>query len=249
MGMAIPVKRRLGATDLRKRACASQDTDQARRLLALAAVLDGQSRGAAARIGGMDRQTLRDWVHAYNAKGPNGLINATSPGRPPKLTKAQKEKLRPIIVAGPDPVKDGVVRWRCVDLKRVIKDRFDVDLGEIGVGHLLKELGFSYVSARPRHPEQSPQAIEDFKAGWHTSYKLEEPANITMLQLPPKSPELNAQENIWQYLRQNFLSNRVFASYEAILDACQHAWCSLTAEAGRIASIGTRDWAIMRQSL
>ena len=58
-----------------------------------------------------------------------------------------------------------------------------------------------------------------------------EPANITMLPLPPKSPELNAQENIWQYLRQNFLSNRVFASYEAILDACQHAWRSLTAEA------------------
>jgi transposase len=161
MGMAIPVKRRLGATDLRKRACASQDTDQARRLLALAAVLDGQSRGAAARIGGMDRQTLRDWVHAYNAKGPNGLSDLA--GRPPKLTKAQKAKLRPIIVAGPDPVKDGVVRWRCVDLKRVIKDRFDVDLGEISVGRLLKELGFSYVSARPQHPEQSPQAIEDFK--------------------------------------------------------------------------------------
>src|SRR5215510_9690295 len=331
MGTAIAVKRRFGAADLRKRACASQDTDQARRLLALAAVLDGQSRGAAARIGGMDRQTLRDWVHAYNAKGPNGLINATSPGRPPKLTKAQKEKLRPIIVAGPDPVKDGVVRWRCVDLKRVIKERFGIDLGEISVGRLLKELGFSYVSARPQHPEQSPKAIEIWfqdearvgqknglvyqwdergsrprqardqryenayifgaicpardvgaalilpradgwamqqhldeisrhvvtgahavvlldQAGWHTTDKLMEPTNITMLPLPPKSPELNAQENIWQYLRQNFLSNRVFASYEAILDACQHAWCSLTAEAGRIASIGTRDWAIMRQS-
>src|SRR5215468_12404898 len=156
MGTAIPVKRRLGAADLRKRACASQDTDEARRLLALAAVLDGQSRGVAARIGAMDRQTLRDWVHAYNAKGPNGLINATSPGRPPKLTKAQKEKLRPIIVAGPDPVKDGVVRWRCV------KERFGVDLGEISVGRTLKELGFSYVSARP-HPEQLPQVIEDFK--------------------------------------------------------------------------------------
>ena len=119
--------------------------------------------GAAARIGGMDRQTLRDWVHAYNVKGPNGLVNATSPGRPPKLTKAQKEKLRPIIVAGPDPVKDGVVRWRCVDLRRVIKERFGVDLGEISVGRLLKELGFSYDSARTQHPEQSPQAIEDFK--------------------------------------------------------------------------------------
>jgi len=125
MGTAIAVKRRFGAADLRRRACASQDTDQARRLLALAAVLDGQSRGAAARIGGMDRQTLRDWVHAYNAEGPNGLLNATSPGRPPKLTKAQKEKLRPIIVAGPDPVRDGVVRWHCVDLKRVINALFE----------------------------------------------------------------------------------------------------------------------------
>jgi putative transposase len=87
------------------------------------------------------------------------------------------------------------------------------------------------------------------QAGWHTTDKLKEPANITLLPLPPKSPELNPQENIWQYLRQNFLSNRVFASYEAILDAYQHAWCSLTAEAGRIASIGTRDWAMMRQYL
>ena len=73
------------------------------------------------------------------------------------------------------------------------------------------------------------------QAGWHTTDKLMEPANITMLPLPPKSPELNAQENIWQYLRQNFLSNRVFASYEAIHDACQHARSSLTDEAGRIA--------------
>src|SRR5215471_1487435 len=115
MGTAIPVKRRLGAADLRKRACASQDTDQARRLLALAAVLDGQSRGVAARIGAMDRQTLRDWVHAYNAKGPNGLINATSPGRPPKLTKVQKEKLRPIIVAGPAVVLLDQAGWHTTD--------------------------------------------------------------------------------------------------------------------------------------
>jgi hypothetical protein len=64
-----------------------------------------------------------------------------------------------------------------------------------------------------------------------------------------QEPGAQAQENIWQYLRQNFLSNRVFASYEAVLDACQYAWCSLTAEAGRITSIGTRDWAILRQSL
>jgi transposase len=75
------------------------------------------------------------------------------------------------------------------------------------------------------------------------------PVNITLLPLPPKSPRLNPQENIWQYLRQDFLVDRVFANYEAILDACQHAWRSLTAEAGRIASIGTRDWGLMRQYL
>ena len=93
------------------------------------------------------------------------------PGRPPKLTKVQKEKLRPIIVAGPDPVRDGVVRWRCVDLKRVIKERFGVDLGEISVGRILKELGFSYVSARPQHPEQLPQVIEDFKKNSQRQWK------------------------------------------------------------------------------
>ena len=100
-GTAIPTKRRLG-----RRLCASV---RARCGLPIRrvgywrwlAVLDGQSRGAAARVGGMVRQTLRDWVHAYNAKGPNGLFNATSPAQPPKLTKAQKERLPPIIVAGP----------------------------------------------------------------------------------------------------------------------------------------------------
>ena len=163
MGAAVPLTRELSASDLRRLACASDDADQVRRLLALAAVLDGQSREAAAKIGGMDRQTLRDWVHAFNEKGPEGLVNATSPGRPPKLTAAQKEELRPIITAGPDPEKDGIVRWRCIDLRRVIEERFDVDLDEVSVGRLLKELGFSYISARPKHPEQAPEVIEAFK--------------------------------------------------------------------------------------
>jgi hypothetical protein len=107
------------------------------------------------------RNAVRDQLECLSAidwnRCPRSLECCT------KLTKAQKEKLRPIIMAGPDRVKDGVVRWRCVDLKRVIKERFGVDLGEISVGRLLKELGFSYVSARPQHPEQSPQVIEDFK--------------------------------------------------------------------------------------
>ena len=87
------------------------------------------------------------------------------------------------------------------------------------------------------------------QAGWHTTGKLEAPLNITLLPLPPKSPELNPTENIWQYLRQTYLSNRVFANYNAILDACEKAWCALIAEAGRIASIATRGWAMTGQSL
>jgi transposase len=86
------------------------------------------------------------------------------------------------------------------------------------------------------------------QAGWHTTGKLKVPSNITLAPLPPASPELNAQENIWQYLRQTYLSNRVFESYTAILDACQDAWRKLLAETGRIASIATRPWAIISQS-
>jgi transposase len=82
-------------------------------------------------------------------------------------------------------------------------------------------------------------------AGWHQSGgQLRVPANISLLLLPPYSPELNPQENIWQYLRQNYLANRVFDSYEAIVDACCEAWNSLAAQVGSIASIATREWAL-----
>ena len=86
------------------------------------------------------------------------------------------------------------------------------------------------------------------QAGWHTTKKLTIPANLSLVPLPPACPELNSQENIWQYLRQTYLSNRVFASYEAILDACQAAWQALLAETGRIRSIAWRPWAAVGQS-
>lgn len=85
------------------------------------------------------------------------------------------------------------------------------------------------------------------QAGWHTTRKLVIPANITLLHLPPRSPELNPAENIWQYLRQTWLSNRVFESYNDICSACCEAWNNLVSEAGRIASIATRDWAAIGQ--
>jgi transposase len=68
-----------------------------------------------------------------------------------------------MVEAGPDADKDGVVRWRCVDLKQVIEKRWNIDLDEVSIGRLLKQLGFSHVSARPRHPAQDAAAIEAFK--------------------------------------------------------------------------------------
>lgn len=82
-------------------------------------------------------------------------------------------------------------------------------------------------------------------AGWHqTGDRLRVPGNLSLLHLPPYAPELNPVENVWQYLRQNYLSNRVFNSYTAIVDACCEAWNALIAEPERIQSIATRAWAV-----
>ncbi len=81
------------------------------------------------------------------------------------------------------------------------------------------------------------------QAGWHGSKDLVVPDNITLLPLPPRAPELNPVENIWQFMRDNWLSNRIFKSYEDILDHCCFAWNQLTQQPGRIISIGLRDWA------
>jgi transposase len=141
----------------------SKDANQSRRLLSLAAVLDGMSRADAARIGGMDRQTLRDWVHRFNQEGPDGLRDAWASGPTPRLSPEQRTELAEIVETGPDRKVDSVVRWRRIDLKRVIAARFGVDYHERYVGTLLKQLGFSHMSARPRHPGQNPETIEAFK--------------------------------------------------------------------------------------
>ena len=119
--------------------------------------------GSAAKIGGMDRQTLRDWVHRFNASGPEGLIDNWTEGPKPRLSAEQLAQFAQIVEAGPDREKDGVVRWRRIDLKRVIAERFGVDFHPRYVGKLLKKLGFSHISARPRHPAQDERIVEAFK--------------------------------------------------------------------------------------
>jgi transposase len=81
------------------------------------------------------------------------------------------------------------------------------------------------------------------QAGWHLSSKLAVPDNITIMPLPPKCPELNAQENVWQFIRDNWLSNRVFSSAKDIVDHCCHAWRQLEDQPWRIMTLGLRDWA------
>jgi len=163
MSAAISLREDFSAEELRALARRSRDVRQCRRLLALAAVAEGQSRASAAAVGGMDRQTLRDWVHRFNAEGPEGLLDRTTDGPTPKLTSEQKAELSTIVEVGPDREETGLVRWRRVDLKAVIEDRFGVVYHERSVSRLLDELGFAHLSARPRHPAQKAEVLEDFK--------------------------------------------------------------------------------------
>lgn len=162
-GRAVEITRtELSTTELRRAAACSRDADAARRMLALALVLEGRSRKEAAESCGMDRQTLRDWVIRYNEGGLPSLSDRVLPGPAFRLTPEQMAALSEVVEAGPDPAVDQVVRWRRVDLRRVIRERWGVEFHERTVGKLLHRLGFARLSVRPKHPRSDPAA----QAGW-----------------------------------------------------------------------------------
>ena len=138
MAAAVKLRTDYSASDLRRLAAASKHANQSRRLLSLAAVLDGMGREQAARIGGMDRQTLRDWVHRFNQHGPDGLRDIRSKGHPPRLSKAQLAELAELVETGPDRAVHGVVRWRRIDLKKLVFERFGV-----GAAAMISKAGWS----------------------------------------------------------------------------------------------------------
>src|ERR1700677_2770061 len=138
----------LDVTQLRAEASRTTDAKQARRILAIAMVLDGHSRLLAAQAGGMDRQTLRDWVHRYNADGLAGLIDRPRPGPAPRLSEAQMAEVAKSVDDGPDLATDGVIRWRCADLRDRVAARFAVGLHERSIGKLLHKLNFRRISVR-----------------------------------------------------------------------------------------------------
>ncbi len=158
------------AADLRRCATGLVDASVVRRLLALAMVLDGHKREEAARLAGMDRQTLRDWVRRYNADGLAGLGDRHGGGALSRLSPEHKAEVADWIRTGPDVEVDGVVRWRCVDIQARIARRFGVALHERSVGKSgkalalprLHRLRFARVSTRPRHPKADAVAQASF---------------------------------------------------------------------------------------
>jgi transposase len=160
----------LSAADLRQAAGRTQNAKIARRMLALAHVLEGRSRMAAAQSCAMDRQTLRDWVHRYNANGLEGLFDLPRRNGPePRLSAEQQAAVADWVEQGADLERDGVVRLRRIDLKQRIETTFGVCLHERTVGKLLHKLSFRRLSVRPQHPQSDPAAQASFKQRFRLS--------------------------------------------------------------------------------
>jgi transposase len=161
--VAVPIAPGRTPAELRALARRERDGRVGARLLALANALDGMSRDAAARAAGMDRQTLRDWVHRYDAAGVEGLRDRPRPGRPCALDEGRQAALKALILRGPKLARDGCVAWRARDLRQLVERRFGIRYSESGVRRLLKGLDLSWQKTRPIHPEADPRAQERFK--------------------------------------------------------------------------------------
>jgi transposase len=161
---ALMIRDDIGSEELRRQARREHDGRISARLIAIANALDGMDRASAARLAGMDRQTLRDWVHRYNAEGIAGLCDRPKPGRTPKLTEGQMASLKAVVLAGPDP-GDQIGRWRIVDLCRYVEERWEVSYSETGMLRLLWSLDLSHRKTRPRHPQSDAKAQQVFKKG------------------------------------------------------------------------------------
>jgi transposase len=162
--VAVAVKRSdLSIEQLRAAARGAGTARQGLRILTIALVLEGHGRREAAHACGMDRQTLRDWVHRYNEAGIDGLADRPRSGRPACLTKTERAEVEGWVEQGADLATDGVVRFRRCDLRDRIAGRFGVYLHERSVGKLLHKLAFRRLSVRPLHPKTDLEAQETFK--------------------------------------------------------------------------------------
>lgn len=149
MGSAIGLREDFDGTALRRFSRTTKSANHARRLLALAEIYDGGSRSAAARIGGVGLQIVRDWVIRFNVPGPDGLLDGKAPGPRSRLSDAQRQALVDIVESGPIPAIH----------------EFAVSLDETTISREMKKLGYVKLTARPRHHAQNKHAMEAFKKG------------------------------------------------------------------------------------
>ena len=176
MSMPVPLRGDFDAPSLRRLARDSKDANQARRLLALAAIYAGGTRTEAAEMGGVGLQIVRDWVVRFNADGPAGLVDRKAPGQPALLDDTHRRALAALIEAGPIPAVHGVVRWRLVDLVQWVWEEFRITVSETTLGRVLNKMGYRKLSARPRHHAQDPEAAAVFKKSSPSAWRRSRPA-------------------------------------------------------------------------
>ena len=178
--MAAPIRLRedFAGPSLRGLAKRARDAAQLRRLLALAEIYEGGSRGEAARIGGVGLQTVRDWVLRFNGGGPDALIDPKPPGKAPKLNDAQRQALAQVVESGPMPALHGVVRWRLVDLAQWVWEEFRIQVSVQTLSRELRALGYRKLSARPRHYAQDAEAMAAFKKTSPPSWRRSRPRRL-----------------------------------------------------------------------
>lgn len=160
---ALRIRTDLTSNELRHQARCESDGRVVRRLLAKAMALDGASRGEAARCGGMNRQTLRDGVIRYNAEGAEGLRDRPHTGRPPLLAPELEQELAPLVAAGSDLDRDGVVEFRVRHIREIAAQHFGADYTRSGMQDRLHRMKLSYLQPRPIHSKTDPEAQEAFK--------------------------------------------------------------------------------------
>jgi transposase len=181
-GMGAPMKvtrEERTPKDLPRMAGDMKDASHARRLRAIAFVMDGWARSQAADFANVDRQTLRDRVKRHNVRGAGALATLTSPGSSRLLTPDQDKELHRITTDGPDLGKDGVVRWRCVDLVQRAAARFSVpEMHPSTMAKWLRRLGLTKLTARPFHPRKDEAAQQAFKRNFSAIVNDALPAEV-----------------------------------------------------------------------
>jgi transposase len=165
MARRIIVCTELTAAELRRRSFAVEHARQAKRMQAIANVIDGMSRAEAARLADMSDQALTDAIKRYNADGVAGLIDRPRSGRPPKLDERWQQELVNIVRNGPDIEAEGVSAYTRDDVKAIVKAKWNVDYAVTSIGRMLRAGGLSRQKARPSHPKKSPEAVAAFLGG------------------------------------------------------------------------------------